>query len=85
MGRIRIKTEGEVRRKLGKVVDSLAQGPVFVARKRMVTAVLMDISDYFDLVREIEDLAELLRTMGGDCRCDEGDRLLDKALGESAD
>jgi hypothetical protein len=85
MGRIRIKTEGEVRQRLGGVLDSLPRGPVFVARDRKVKAVLMDISDYFDLVGEIKDLTELLHAIGGDCRCDENDRLLDAVLGEDGD
>lgn len=87
MGKLRIKSEREVRRALGQVLESLKDGPVFVARDRRVRAVLLDISDYYDLVDEIRDLVGLLHSMGGcDCGCgEEADRLLDEALGEAGD
>jgi PHD/YefM family antitoxin component YafN of YafNO toxin-antitoxin module len=84
MGRIKIKSENELRRNLDKLLDSLGDGPVFVARDKRVSAVLLDISDYYDILGEIEDLMKLLHTVGG-CGCDEEDRLLDEVFGEAGD
>jgi hypothetical protein len=90
MGKIRIKSDKEVQRRLGTILDSLQDGPVFVATDKRVRAVIMDMSDYYDLIDELEDLAELLHNMGGcGCGCDDDDddigNLLDKALTEIGD
>lgn len=90
MGKIRIKSDGEVQRRLGQVLESLHEGPVFVATEKRVRAVLMDMSDYYDLLDEINDLAELLHSMGGcGCGCEDEDddigRMLDKAFAEGGD
>lgn len=90
MGKIRIKSDQEVQRRLGQVLASLHEGPVFVATDKRVRAVLMDMSDYYDLLDEIQDLAELLHNMGGcGCGCGEEEddigRILDKAFTESGD
>ncbi|MBS4022247.1 MAG: hypothetical protein KGZ79_07465 [Dethiobacter sp.] len=84
MGRIRIKHESDVRKKLGEIIESLCEGPVFVAKDKRVRAVMLDISDYYDILGEIEDLMKLLHTVGG-CGCEEEDKLLDEVLGEVGD
>ncbi len=84
MGRIRINSDRQVRRKFGEFLHSLDDGPVFVAQNRRVTAVLLDITDYYDLLGEIEDLMKLLQAVGGRIS-EEEDRLLDEVLGEACD
>jgi hypothetical protein len=90
MGKIRIKSDREVQRRFDAVLDSLDEGPVFVATDKRVRAVIMDMSDYYDLLDEIEDLAQLLHEMGGcGCGCEEEDddigKMLDKAFAEGGD
>lgn len=92
MGKIRIKSHKDVQQRLEKVLDSLHEGPVFVATDKRVRAVLMDMSDYYDLMDEINDLSELLHEMGGcGCGCEEEEdedeigKMLDKAFGEGGD
>ncbi len=84
MGRIRINSDRQVRRKFGEFLDSLDDGPVFVAQNKRVKAVLLDISDYYDLLGEIEDLMKLLQAVGGR-GSEEEDRLLDEVLGEACE
>lgn len=92
MGKIRIKSDKDVQRRFGAILESLQDGPVFVATNKRVRAVMMDLSDYYDLIDEIEDLAELLHNMGGcGCGCEDEDdeddigRALDKAFAEGSD
>ncbi|MDW7685209.1 MAG: hypothetical protein SCK29_13960 [Bacillota bacterium] len=90
MGKIRIKDLAEVEQRLGTILEQLDYGPIFIAKNKRVSAVLMDMSDYYDLLGEIEDLAELLHSLGGcGCGCEDGEdevtRLLDQALGEGGD
>lgn len=65
---IRIKSVTELKRRLDSFMDTLSDGPVFVAKKTQVRAVLMDLQDYYALLEELEDLNELLRQIG-DCEC----------------
>jgi hypothetical protein len=84
MGKIRIKDLSEVQNRLDTILDELAGGPVFLAKNKRVSAVLMDMSDYYDLLGELEDLAELLHSMGGcGCGCEDEDNELDKLLDEA--
>ncbi|EEG77538.1 type II toxin-antitoxin system Phd/YefM family antitoxin [Dethiobacter alkaliphilus] len=88
MGKIRIKNLSEVQRRLDSLLDDLQDGPVFIAKNKRVKAVLMDMTDYYDLLGELEDLAELLHTLGGcgcGCEDDEMNELLDKAFSEAGD
>lgn len=87
MGKIRIKSDVEVRRRFDEIMDGLSDGPIFVARNKRVSAVLMEMSDYYDLLGEIEDLMQLLHTMGGcGCGCeDEEENELDKILNNAFD
>lgn len=89
MGKIRIKNLSEVQHRLEELLDDLHQGPVYIAKNKRVKAVLMDMSDYYDLLGELEDLAGLLHTLGGcGCGCEEEDEmteLLDKAISEGGD
>jgi PHD/YefM family antitoxin component YafN of YafNO toxin-antitoxin module len=92
VGKIRIKSHKELQQRLDKVLDSLHEGPVFVATDKRVRAVLMDMSDYYDLMDEISDLAELLHELGGcgcGCDCEEEEegigKILEKAFSESGD
>ena len=77
----------EVRRRFDEIMDGLSDGPIFVARNKRVSAVLMEMSDYYDLLGEIEDLMQLLHTMGGcGCGCeDEEENELDKILNNAFD
>ena len=89
MGKIRIKNLSEVQRRLDEFMEELQDGPIFIAKNKRVKAVLMDMSDYYDLLGELEDLAELLHSLGGcGCGCEEEDemnQLLDKAFSEAGD
>lgn len=92
MGKIRIKDLAEVQQRLSEFLDDLQAGPIFIAKHKRVAAVLMGMADYYDLLGELEDLAELLHTMGGcSCSCEDGNeadelgKMLDKALSESGD
>ncbi|MBS4030301.1 MAG: hypothetical protein KGZ63_02620 [Clostridiales bacterium] len=91
MGKIRIKSDVEVKRRFEEIMDGLSDGPIFVARNKRVSAVLMEMSDYYDLLGEIEDLMQLLHTMGGcGCGCEDAeenelDKILDKAFDEIGD
>lgn len=92
MGKIRIKDLPEVQQRLDEFLEDLQAGPIFIAKEKRVTAVLMDMTDYYDLLGELEDMAELLHTMGGcGCGCedeeeeDELGKMLDKAFSESGD
>ncbi|NLZ38082.1 MAG: type II toxin-antitoxin system Phd/YefM family antitoxin [Firmicutes bacterium] len=77
---IRIKSIREVRGRLEELVETLHKGPVFLAKKGRVTAVLMDLADYHSLLGEIEDLNEIIHTMG-DCNCcSEDDETLKKLM-----
>ncbi|NLZ93188.1 MAG: type II toxin-antitoxin system Phd/YefM family antitoxin [Firmicutes bacterium] len=76
---IRIKSLKEVRGRLLELVDTLHKGPVFLAKKGRVTAVLMDLADYHSLLGEIEDLHEIIHTMG-DCECGCDDEALNKLM-----
>ncbi|HZK25181.1 MAG TPA: type II toxin-antitoxin system Phd/YefM family antitoxin [Oscillospiraceae bacterium] len=71
---IRIKNITEVRRRLFELMNTLHNGPLFIAKKGRVSAVLMDLADYHSLLGELEDLTGLIHTMGeGDCGCAEDD------------
>ncbi|MGI6658797.1 MAG: type II toxin-antitoxin system Phd/YefM family antitoxin [Dethiobacteraceae bacterium] len=71
---IRIKNVTEVRRRLFELMDTLQNGPIFIAKKGRVSAVLMDLADYHTLLGELEDLTNLVHTMGeGECGCSEDD------------
>lgn len=90
MGKIKIKADEDVKQNFDRVMNRLAEGPVYIARNKRVKAVLMDISDYYDLLGEIEDLMEMLHAVGGcSCGCededDDFDRILSSAFGESGD
>lgn len=95
MGRLRIMTGKRVAENMDRVLDELKNGPVFVAREnRRVTAVMLEISDYYDLLGELEDMMELIRALGGGCDCgceDEEecscgcDSVLDGAFREKSD
>lgn len=83
---IRIKNLDEVRRRLDEVLAELHEGPVFIAKNKRVTAVLMDMSDYYDLMGEIGDLTELLHEMGGcSCGCEDEDDEMGLLLRHSSD
>ena len=60
---VRIRNIADVRRRLHKLVDTLGEGPIFVAKNKRVTAVLMDVSDYHSILGELEDLSNLLQKM----------------------
>jgi hypothetical protein len=92
MGKIRIRSDKEVQQQMEAFLDSLPEGPVFVATNKRVRAVMMDISDYYDLIDEIEDLARLLHEVGGcGCGCgheeeeDDIGKMLDRVLAENGD
>lgn len=69
---IRIKNVTEVRRRLFELMNTLQNGPLFIAKKGRVSAVLMDLADYYSLLGELEDLTDLLHSMG-ECNCEEND------------
>lgn len=93
MGRLKILTGKQAAKNMGRILKELKDGPVFVAdENKRVTAVMMDISDYFDLVDELDDMVDLIRAVGrGDCcsgeeeECCCGSGLLDEAFGENSD
>jgi PHD/YefM family antitoxin component YafN of YafNO toxin-antitoxin module len=60
---IRIKSVQELRRHLNRYLDTLQNSPVFVAKNKLVKAVLLDIADYYSIMGELEDLHELLQNM----------------------
>ena len=60
---VRIENIADVRRRLHELVETLGDGPIFIAKNKRVTAVLMDVSDYYSILGEIEDLSILLQKM----------------------
>jgi len=60
---IRIKSVQELKRHLAHYLDTLQNKPVFVAKNKLVKAVLLDIADYYSILDELEDLHRLLQNL----------------------
>ncbi|NLN07273.1 MAG: type II toxin-antitoxin system Phd/YefM family antitoxin [Firmicutes bacterium] len=60
---IRIKSVQELKRHLNRYLDTLQNRPLFVAKNKLVKAVLLDIADYYSILDELEDLHGLLQNL----------------------
>ncbi|NLP37012.1 MAG: type II toxin-antitoxin system Phd/YefM family antitoxin [Firmicutes bacterium] len=77
---IRIKSISDIRRHFNKVVESLREGPVFIAKNKRVRAIMLDIFDYYSLLEEIEILNELLRDVSNSEYSFEDDQMINRLV-----
>ncbi|NLM51733.1 MAG: type II toxin-antitoxin system Phd/YefM family antitoxin [Firmicutes bacterium] len=75
---IRIKSFSEIRRHFNKIVESLREGPIFIAKNKRVRAIMLDIFDYYSLLEEIEVLQELLRDVSDSAYNYEEDQMINR-------